>query len=162
MSTVTPQSADGNPERRDEEPLQRADRNFTDLLQELRVVLTGVQVLFGFLLTVVFSARYGDLDDVQHGVYVATLCFAATSSVFLLAPVAAHRLVFARGRKRELVVAGHRMALVGLFFLGLTLAAGLLLVLDIAVSRPLAVAMTAVLLVLTVVLWVVVPLLLRR
>jgi hypothetical protein len=143
---------------RAEEPLQRADRNFAELLQELRVVLTGVQILFGFLLTLPFSARFDGLDGTQRTVFVVTLACAAVSSTLLVAPVAAHRLLFQRGRKRELVRSGHRLALAGLAFLALALSAGLLLVLDVAVGRATAVVMAAVLLALTVVLWVVLPL----
>jgi hypothetical protein len=151
-----------NAAQRAEEPLQRADRNFAELLQELRVVLVGVQILFGFLLTLSFSARFDDLDDVQHVIYVVTLAFAALSSTLLVGPVAAHRVLFQRGRKRELVRAGHRMALAGLAFLALTLASSLLLVLDIAVGRWGAVLLTAGLLVTTAVLWLGIPLRMRR
>ena len=151
-----------NAEQRAEEPLQRADRNFAELLQELRVVLTGVQILFGFLLTLALSPRFDALDDLQHTVYVVTLCAAALSSTLLVAPVAAHRLLFQRGRKRELVRCGHRLALAGLGALALTLASGLLLVLDVVVGRVAAAAMTGTLLAVTAVLWIGVPLSLRR
>jgi hypothetical protein len=151
-----------NNEHRDEVPLQRADRNFAELLQELRVVFTGVQILLGFLLTLSFSPRFDTLDDFQHIVFMATLVSATATSMFLLAPVAAHRLLFQRGLKRELVTCGHRFALAGLVALALTLAAGLLLVLDMAAGRPWAVALTAALLVATAVTWLLAPLRLRR
>lgn len=147
---------------RDEEPLQRADRNFAELLQELRVVFTGVQILFGFLLTMSFSNRFDALDDFQHAVFVGTLVCAALSSTLLVAPVAAHRVMFQRGRKRELVGCGHRFALAGLLSLGLTLSLGLLLVLDLAIGRLGAVMATGVLVALMLLLWVIVPLRLRR
>ncbi|WP_218593114.1 DUF6328 family protein [Pseudonocardia oceani] len=150
-----------NARERAEGPLQRADRNFAELLQELRVVLTGVQILFGFLLTLSFSARFDALDGVQHAVFVVTLSAAALSSTLLVAPVAAHRLLFQRGRKRELVRCGHRMALAGLTALAVTLSAGLFLVLDLAVGRATAAAMTGGLLLVTAVLWVGVPLRMR-
>ncbi|WP_205346921.1 DUF6328 family protein [Pseudonocardia broussonetiae] len=150
-----------NARERAEEPLQRADRNFAELLQELRVVLTGVQILFGFLLTLSFSARFDALDAVQHAVFVVTLSAAALSSTLLVAPVAAHRLLFQRGRKRELVRCGHRMVLAGLTALAVTLAAGLFLVLDIALGRASAAGMTGGLLLVTALLWVGVPLRMR-
>jgi hypothetical protein len=151
-----------NTEHRDEAPLNRADRNFAELLQELRVVFTGVQILFGFLLTLSFSARFDSLDAFQHAVFVSTLVCAAVCSTFLLAPVAAHRLLFQRGLKRELVVGGHRSAMVGLVALALTLSSGLLLVLDMAVGRVWALAATAGLLLLTATTWLLLPLRLRR
>lgn len=150
-----------NTTHRAEEPLQRADRNFAELLQELRVVLTGVQILFAFLLTLPFSARFDTLDGPQRAVFTVTLVCAAVSSTLLVAPVAAHRLLFQRGRKRELVRSGHRLALAGLAFLALTLAAGLLLVVDVALGRVTAVVMAAALLSLIVASWIVLPLRLR-
>ncbi|MBZ4307332.1 DUF6328 family protein, partial [Mycobacterium tuberculosis] len=89
--------------------------------QELRVLLTSVHILFGFLLALTFSARFGALDGFQHGVFVVTLLAAALSSALLVAPVAAHRVLFRRGRKRELVTAGHRAASAGVAGLALTL-----------------------------------------
>lgn len=151
-------SDDWNSDQRDETPLQRADRNFVELLQELRVVLTGVQILFGFLLTASFSERFDRLDAVQLGVFVVTLLSAALSSALLVAPVAAHRLAFQRGRKPDLVRWGHRMASGGLAFLGLTVSSGLLLVLDLAVGRTAAVVGAAAFLLLVATVWVVIPL----
>ncbi len=151
-----------NSRHRDEVPLRRADRNFAELLQELRVVLTGVQILFGFLLTLSFSARFADLDTFQHTVFVITLTAAALSSTLMVAPVAAHRLLFRRGRKRELVEYGHRCTLAGLLMLGITLVAGLLLVLDMGIGRVAASVLAGSLLALMVALWLVVPLNLRR
>jgi hypothetical protein len=151
-----------NTEHRDEGPLRRADRNFAELLQELRVVFTGVQILFGFLLTASFSARFDALDAFQHTAFLVTLVSGAVSSTLLLAPVAGHRILFQRGLKRELVASGHRFAMAGLATLALTLSSGLLLVLDMVVGRGWAVGATAGLLVLTAVTWVWVPLRLRR
>lgn len=150
-----------NDRHRGEGPLQRADRNFAELLQELRVLLTGVQILFGFLLTLAFSGGFTRLDGFQHGVYVVTLLAAASSSALLVAPVATHRLVFQRGHKRELVRAGHAATIGGLVGLAVTLAAGLLLVLDIAVGRGLALGLTLVLVAAIAGLWIGVPLRMR-
>jgi hypothetical protein len=161
-TTVTDETEDWNTRHRAEGPLNRADRNFAELLQELRVVFTGVQILFGFLLTMSLSERFKELDDVQHALFVATLAGAAASSTLIVAPVAAHRILFQRNRKRELVRVGHRLALAGLAFLALTLAAGLMLVLDLAVGRLAGIVGTAILLSATVVMWVLVPLYLRR
>jgi hypothetical protein len=152
-----------NTEHRAEAPLQRADRNFAELLQELRVAQTGVQILFAFLLTLSFTDRFAGIDAFQRGVYVFTLVSSATTAALLIAPVAVHRLLFQRGRKRELVRAGHRLALCGLLTLVATMLAGLLLVLDVVVvGRVAAVATTAALAGVFVTLWVGLPLRLRR
>ncbi|MCE3552920.1 DUF6328 family protein [Pseudonocardia sp. RS11V-5] len=161
-ATVTDETEDWNTRHRAEGPLNRADRNFAELLQELRVVFTGVQILFGFLLTLSLSDRFKDLDAMQHALFVATLAGAATSSTLIVAPVAAHRILFQRNRKRELVRHGHQLALAGLCSLALTLSAGLMLVLDIAVGRLAGIVGTATLLTATAMLWVLVPLYLRR
>jgi hypothetical protein len=133
-----------NARHRSEAPLQRADRNFIELLQELRVLFTGVQILLGFLLSLALSAGFPGLDGFRHGVYVTTLLAAASSSALLITPVAIHRVLFQGGHKRALVRAAHHSAVASLFGLGVTLSSGLLLVLDIAVGRAAAVTLTAV------------------
>jgi len=146
-----------NTRHRDEPPLRRADRNFGELLQELRVVLTGVQILFGFLLTLSFSDHFRELDDLARGLYLVTLGCVAVTSLLLVAPVAAHRILFRRNRKRELVRAGHRLALAGLGALALTLASGVSLVLELAVGRTAAAVGGGALLAATLVLWWALP-----
>ena len=148
---------DWNSHHRDELPLQRADRNFVELLQELRVAQTGVQILFGFLLTLPFTGRFANVDEFQLGVYVATLVSSAVTAALLVGPVAVHRAVFQRGRKQDLVRIGHGLACCGLAFLALTMASGLLLVLDVSIGRAAAVPTAASLAAVFVVLWVVVP-----
>ena len=144
-----------NTEHRAEAPLQRADRNFTELLQELRVAQTGV-------LTLSFMDRFAAIDAFQRGVYVFTLVASAITAALLIAPVAVHRLLFQRGRKRELVRVGHRFALTGLLSLAATMLAGRLLVLDVVVRRIAALSVIAALAVVFVALWVGVPLRLRQ
>ncbi len=151
-----------NTEHRAEAPLQRADRNFAELLQELRVAQTGVQILFAFLLTLSFTDRFAAIDAFQRGVYVFTLVASAMTVALLIAPVAVHRLVFQRGRKRELVRVGHRLVLSGLLSLAVTMLAGVLLVLDVVVGRVAAVSVIAALAAVFVALWVGLPLWLRR
>lgn len=92
------QQADGE-EHRGETPLQRADRNWDELLGELRVTQTGVAILFSLLLTVPFSARFEDVDPFQRRVYLLALLLSATSAVVLIAPVAYHRVLFAQRQK---------------------------------------------------------------
>lgn len=151
-----------NSQHRAESPLRRADRNFADLLQELRVLLTSVQILLGFLLTLASNAGFRDLDDWQHAVYVTTLLSAAATSTLLIGPVAAHRLLFQSGCKRDLVQWSQTLSLAALAGLAATLGSGLLLVLDISIGRGFAVATTASLATVIATLWVGVPLMLRR
>lgn len=152
-----PGSDGWNRAHRSEEPLTRADRNFLELLQELRVALTGVQILFGFLLAASFTDRFARLDPAQRGLFVVTLLAAALTSVLLVAPVAAHRSAFQLGRKPELVRWAHRLAQCGLATLAVTFVSGLVLVLDLAVGSVGAVAGGAGLVAVLVALWVVGP-----
>ena len=151
-----------NHRHRDEGPLHRADRNFAELLQELRVLLTAVQILLGFLLTLAFNTGFHQLDSWQHVIYVVTLLSAALSSALLVSPVAAHRVLFQCGRKPALVRWSQRASLTALAGLAVTLAAGLLLVLDIAVGRVFAVVTAIALLGVFGALWLAVPLALRN
>ncbi len=89
---------------------QRWQRNFADLLQELRVAQTGVQILFAFLLTLPFSAGFDDTTQFQRDVYIVALLAAAGATAMIISPVAFHRALFRQGRKPELVRFAHRMA----------------------------------------------------
>jgi hypothetical protein len=142
-------------DRRDETPDERADRNFGDLLQELRVSQTGVQILFSLLLTVPFSARFDEVTDVQKDVYVVALLLAASASVTLTAPVAYHRMLFHRGQKERLVSMSSRLAGIGLCLLLLAVTAVLLLITDVLFATEAAIAIAAVFGVLTAALWLV-------
>ena len=116
------------PDPRDESEAQRADRNLGELLQELRVAGLGVQVLFGFLLSLPFTNRFTRLSPGQHNLYLACLVLAAVATALLLGPVAYHRLVFRRGLKESLVRAASVMAIAGLATVGLAVSAAVLLV----------------------------------
>lgn len=140
---------------RDETPEERADRNFGDLLQELRVTQTGVQILFSLLLTVPFSARFHDVTDFQRDVYLVALLLAASASVVLTAPVAYHRMLFARDRKDRLVQLASRLAVLGLALLLAAVTAVLLLITDVLLSTGAALALATTFGLLTAVLWVV-------
>jgi uncharacterized membrane protein len=107
---------------------ERDDRNLIELLQELRVAGLGVQVLFGFLLSLPFTSRFGRLSPAQRELYVASLLLAAISTALLLGPVAYHRLVFRRGQKERLVKDANIMAISGLAAVGLAISAAVLLV----------------------------------
>ena len=116
------------PDPRDESEAQRADRNLGELLQELRVAGLGVQVLFGFLLSLPFTNRFTRLSPGQRNLYLACLVLAAVATALLLGPVAYHRLVFRRGLKESLVRAASVMAIAGLATVGLAVSAAVLLV----------------------------------
>ena len=109
--------AEWNHTVRGETELQSVDRHFTELLQELRVAQTGVQILFAFLLGLAFTPRFPDLSDAQQRVYLATLVLAAVSAALLIAPVGYHRTVFRQRLRPQLVNTGHRYAIAGLFVL---------------------------------------------
>src|SRR4051795_1870233 len=109
---------DWSQEHRGESDLQRLDRNLTELVSELRVMQTGVQVLFAFLLTVPFTTRFIEIGAFDRIVYVVTLLCAAIACAFLMAPAACHRLLFRRRDKLYLVWLANRTALPGLAFVG--------------------------------------------
>lgn len=99
---------------RDENEHQRLDRNYGELLQELRVTQVGVQILFASLLAVVFTERFTMITSLQRGTYVATLLAATAATALLVGPVAFHRIVFRHHQKDDLVRVTHRLALGGL------------------------------------------------
>ncbi len=143
---------------RGETELERLDRNFSELLQELRVAQAGVQILFAFLLTVAFTERFGrEADDYFHAVYIATVLCALVAVGFLIAPVAYHRLAFRQRMKEELVTAANRLAQAGLAFCALAMAGSLLLILDVTVGRTAAQLGSAGALVWLLAWWFVIP-----
>jgi hypothetical protein len=116
------------PDPRRESEARRDDRNLAELLQELRVAGLGVQVLFGFLLSLPFTTKFSKLSHGQRDLYLASLVLAAVSTALLLGPVAYHRLVFRRGEKERVVRAANIMALLGLAAVGLAVSSAVLLV----------------------------------
>jgi hypothetical protein len=134
-----------NSVQRGEEPLRRADRNFADLLQEVRVMLTGVQLLFGFLLTLAVSDRFRTIDPAIKILYVGVLMTAALTIGLLVAPVCYHRRVFQRGRKQELVRASHRLVTAGLATMWLTVLGAVVLVLSLILHKVIVLLLAVVL-----------------
>jgi hypothetical protein len=128
---------------RNESEADRLDRNYSEMLQELRVAQTGVQILFAFLLSIAFQQRFNDIDAFQLTVYVITLLCAAMSALLLIAPVPAHRVLFRQHRKDELVTFTGRVAAGGLIFLMLAMLGAVLFVIDWVVNLPLALASVA-------------------
>jgi hypothetical protein len=152
------QAQDAGADGRDESKADRLDRNYGELLQELRVAETGVQILFAFMLSIAFQQRFQTLDQVQRAIYVITLLFCTVAIALLVAPVAFHRVVFRHGLKDELVTITNRLALAGTSFLLLAVLSGVLLILDYVVGRGFAAAVTFLLAVLFIGLWVALPL----
>ncbi|MFU8874848.1 DUF6328 family protein [Micromonospora sp. SL4-19] len=122
---------------------QRWRRNFADLLQELRVAQTGVQILFAFLLTLPFSNGFTRTTDFQKDVYIVALLAAAAAAAMIISPVAFHRALFRQGRKPELVRFAHRVATGGLAFLLISMVSAVLLITDFVLGRPVALVVTA-------------------
>jgi amino acid permease len=137
---------------------QRWDRNFADLLQELRVAQTGVQILFAFLLTLPFSNGFPKTNAFQKDVYVAALMAAAFATAMIISPVAFHRALFRQGRKPELVRYAHRMATGGLAFMLVSMVASILLITDYMLNIWVAVALTVVAAGVFVTFWAGIPL----
>ncbi|MFJ8539597.1 DUF6328 family protein [Streptomyces sp. NPDC093591] len=117
---------------RDETEDERADRMWGELIQEVRVAQMGVQILFGFLLTVVFTPKYDTLDDTDQTIYIVTVVLGAASTGALIGPVSLHRLVSGRRIKPKAVEWASRLTFVGLILLLATTACSLLLILRVA------------------------------
>ena len=143
---------------RNETDDERHDRQLNELLQELRVALPGVQVLFAFLLTVPFSSRFDETTTLQRDAYFATLLLTAAATILLMAPSAAHRLLFHRGVKGAVVEIGHRMAVAGLGVLALAIAGAVFLITDVLFDTSGAVVVAVLVLVVIAVVWALLPL----
>jgi hypothetical protein len=130
--------------RRDEDEGERLDRELLELLNELRVAMPGVQVLFGFLLTVPFQQGFQRINDTQRTVYFVTLLLAAAASAFLIAPSSYHRIMFREGDKPRLIKLGTRLTLAGLLCLMLAMCCAVTLVTDIIFTNPTVTATAAV------------------
>ena len=141
---------------------ERADRNLSELLQELRVVLPGIQVLFAFLLTVPFAQRFGSLTRYQVDLFFVILLLTALATVLLIAPTANHRLLFRKRQKEHLVQVSNRLAIAGLAVLAVAMCGAILLISDMLFgpghTKTLATVGTAALF---IVFWALMPLIRR-
>ncbi|MDT5323319.1 MAG: hypothetical protein QOF25_471 [Mycobacterium sp.] len=146
---------------RSETETERLDRNWSSLLQELRVVQTGVQLLTGFLLTLPFQQRFDLLDQHMRMVYLATVACSVASTVLLIAPVGMHRVLFRQRRLDSLVSAAHRMAYAGLLLLGLVMVGTTVVIFEAVSGRAAAVVAGATALAAFGAFWVVVPVWMR-
>jgi hypothetical protein len=147
---------------RKETPNERADRNWNELLQELRVMQTGVQILTGFLLTLPFQPTFADLDDYQRTVYLALVVTSVIATALIVAPVAVHRSLFRQQMKRHIVTLADRLTRVALAVLALVMTGASLLVFDVVVGRTEGIVVGTSVLVVLAIVWVVLPEVLRR
>lgn len=148
----------GRPSGRDETEVERLDRNLGELLQELRVALPGVQVLFAFLLAVPLQRNFEKITHFEKNVYFATLLCTAISAALLIAPSAYHRLTFHLQQKRRLVFLANRFAIVGLGFLALAMTGAIMLITDILFGTATTVVTSAGAFLMFALLWYVLPL----
>src|SRR3954469_12971889 len=125
-------------EHRNETELERSDRHLAELLQEVRVAQTGVQVLFGFLLTVPFTARFHELDSGERALYFVTLALAGTAAVLLIAPTSHHRILFRCGDKEHIVRMANRYAIAGLTCVAFAMVGAFVFVADVILGSPFA------------------------
>lgn len=146
------------PADRDETENERADRNMGELLQELRVAIPGAQVLFAFLLTAPFAQGFTALTPEQRDLYFAVLMGTAIATALLIAPSAMHRLLFRQRDKQYLVKISNRLSIAGLFVLGLSITAAVLLIADMLFNGWRVTLFTAVVGLIFLGLWALLPL----
>ncbi len=144
-----------------ETPKERRDRELGELLAEMRVAITGVQVLFAFLLTLPFTQRYTTLNADERKVYFAAVLAAALSSLLLIAPAANHRLLFRDGTKEQLLQAANKLVICGLVLLAVGIGLSLYLVTAVVFSTTFAVVVSVAVAAVTFFAWFVFPRLIR-
>jgi hypothetical protein len=149
---------DDRPSGRQETEGERLDRNLSELLQELRVALPGIQVLFAFLLAVPFQSGFANITSFQERVYFATLLLTAISAALLISPTAYHRMTFRRQQKRDLIFVANRLAIVGIGCLALAMTGAIMLITDVLFGTTATVLFSAAALAMFAVLWGVLPL----
>jgi O-antigen/teichoic acid export membrane protein len=142
---------------RHETELERLDRNWGDLLQELRVVQTGVQLLTGFLLTLPFQQKFSTLSTAERTVYLIAVATSIVATGFLQAPVSVHRALFRRHRRKETVELAHKLAIVGIATLGCAVVAVATLIFEVLLGWSWAAVAAIITAALLLVLWLIVP-----
>jgi hypothetical protein len=146
----------------DETRKERVDRELIELLNELRVALPGVQVLFAFLLAVPFAQGWKSVTDFQKQVFFATLCSTAVSTAFLIAPSAYHRFHFRNQEKERLLMTANKLMIVGLSFLLISMVGVIVLIADVLYSGGAVIVAGVFAAALFLGLWAVLPLWRRR
>lgn len=151
-STADPRDSDP-----DESEAERVQRNWTEILQELRVIQTGSQILTGFLLTLAFQPRFADLDALQRTLYLALVATAALTTILGLAPVSLHRTLFRQGAKETIVRVADIVMKITLAAVGFTLAGTVVLIFDVVMGRAAALIAGGGALVVILVAWITIP-----
>jgi hypothetical protein len=149
-------------EEPEETPSERVNRRWNEILQETRVAQTGVQILFGFLLSVAFTPLFHDLDTFDHTVYVITVISGATATACLIAPVSIHRFLSGQRMKDEVMQAAHRLMMCGMLLMAVTIGCTLLLILHVVVPGLLAKSLAGGVMLWFALSWYAFPLWLRR
>jgi uncharacterized protein DUF6328 len=143
---------------RQESDEERVDRNLLELLNELRVALPGVQVLFAFLLVVPFNQRFADVTSFQKDVYFVTLLCTAAGAVMLIAPSIHHRIEFRKQDKEHIVVVSNKLAIAGLTFLALAMTGAIMFLTDFLFDTVITIAVTAMVALIFAWVWYAIPL----
>jgi hypothetical protein len=158
----SPGADDLEPHGRHESAEQRSDRNWNEILQELRVIQTGTQIISGFLLTIAFQPRFTQLDTYQVAVYLVLVVLAATSTALLLAPVSLHRTLFRRHEKPRMVTIASKLLIATLWVVAILAAGVVLLVFDVVLGRAQGAVAGIATAVILIVALIVLPALARR
>lgn len=143
---------------REETEGERLDRNLGELLQELRVALPGVQVLFAFLLAVPFQQNFTKITELEKRIYFATLLCTAISAALLISPSAYHRLTFRYQQKRKLIFYSNRFAIAGLLFLALAMTGAIALITGVLFGTAAAIVTSTLALLVFAFFWFALPL----
>jgi hypothetical protein len=149
-------------EERGETPDQVLDRNVAELLQELRVAFTGVQILFAFLLSLAFTQRFRALGPFDLAIYTVALMSTAVATMLFIAPVSFHRIIFRRRQKLALVIVADRLLVIGLALLIPAISSAVLLIMDVVLGRWPAVVASGITASVGLLTWYVLPLAIRR
>jgi hypothetical protein len=142
---------------RDETEAERIDRNFNELLGELRIALPGVQVLFAFLLTVPFAQGFTSLSQFERDLYLVVLLLTALATAILIAPTAYHRVLFRKGYKPTILSFANRAAMAGLAVLAVAMSGAILLIAHVIFGEVAAIAVAAGSGLVFAALWYVIP-----
>lgn len=146
------------PENDGESPEERRNRELIELLNELRVALPGVQVLFAFLLAIPFATRFPELSDLDRDVYFAALLATMVSTALLITPSAYHRFLFRHGDKEQLLETSNRLTIAGIGVLAVAITCSLFVIADFLFGRAMTIAITVVTALTFGLLWYALPL----
>lgn len=156
------ETEEAGPDTRNESPDQKHDRNWMELIQELRVLQTGVQILAGFLLTIPFQQRFRELDNLQVTLYLVNVMVAALTTALILLPVSVHRRLFRQRLKKTLVNSADTITKFALTGVGVLTVGSATLVFDVAAGRNAAITAGGVIALVLLIMLVLVPILLRQ